>query len=286
MKSNQLKGHLLSVLTAVVWGVTFISTKVLLNDFSPTEILFFRTLLAVLALVAIRPRLLKFQGWRKEAVFMLAGLSGVCLYHLVENVAISYTQASNVSVVVSAAPFFTALMAREERPRRRFYIGFAAAMIGIGLMSFSGVKLKLNPLGDVLALTAAGLWAVYSVMVKKIGGYGVETIQSTKRILEYGLLFMLPSLWLFDFHPEFSRMIHPTYLLNILFLGLVASALCLVTWNFAVKTLGAVKTSVYIYLIPVVTVAAGAIVLKEKLTMMSGIGIALTLAGLFISEIR
>ena len=77
-----------------------------------------------------------------------------------------------------------------------------------------------------------------------------------------------------------------TCLVNLLYLGLGASALCFVTWNFAVKELGAVKTSVYIYLVPVVTVVTSALVLGERLTPLSGVGTGLTLAGLLLSEYR
>ena len=71
---------------------------------------------------------------------------------------------------------------------------------------------------------------------------------------------------------------------DILYLGLGASALCFVTWNFAVKELGAVKTSVYIYIVPVITVVTSVIVLKETITWVSAIGTILTLIGLFLSE--
>ncbi len=73
-------------------------------------------------------------------------------------------------------------------------------------------------------------------------------------------------------------------LLNILFLGAGASALCYVTWNFAVSVLGAVKTSVYIYAIPIITIAISAIVLHEKFTYVALFGVVLVLFGLFLSE--
>jgi drug/metabolite transporter (DMT)-like permease len=73
-------------------------------------------------------------------------------------------------------------------------------------------------------------------------------------------------------------------LTNTLFLGLGASALCFVTWNVAVKLLGAVKTSVYIYLVPVITVVTSVLVLREAVTWVSVVGMALTVAGLFLSE--
>lgn len=89
---------------------------------------------------------------------------------------------------------------------------------------------------------------------------------------------------LFDFELEIGRFANLVYLFNILFLGLGASAICFVTWNYAVKTLGAVKTSVYIYLVPVITVVASALVLQEVVSVKTVIGIVLTIAGLFISD--
>ncbi len=77
-----------------------------------------------------------------------------------------------------------------------------------------------------------------------------------------------------------------TCLFNILYLGLGASAFCFVTWNFAVKELGAVKTSVYIYMVPVITVITSVLILHENLTVLAGTGTVLTLIGLFLSEYK
>ena len=289
MENNTAKGHLAALLTVIIWGTTFISTKVLLADFQPIEILFFRFLMGLLALVIIYPRRLKQTGFRREIVFIAAGLCGVCLYYLLENIALTYTMASNVGVIISVAPFFTAILShlflkREEKLRANFFIGFFAAMFGIGLICINGSSLQLNPIGDLLALLAAFLWACYSILTRKISDYGYNTILTTRRIFFYGLLFMIPALFLFDFKLDLSRFVNPVYLLNILFLGLGASALCFVTWNFAVKVLGAVKTSIYIYLVPVITVAASVLIIHEPFTWITGTGTVLTLAGLFISE--
>ncbi len=81
-----------------------------------------------------------------------------------------------------------------------------------------------------------------------------------------------------------ERFADMTHLLNILYLGLGASALCFVTWNLAVKALGAVKTSVYIYMVPVITVVTSVVVLKEPVTWVSVMGTVLAVAGLFLSE--
>ena len=291
MGNKKTFGHLAALLTIVIWGTTFISTKILLVDFKPVEILFFRFVMGFVILLVISPKRLKTKSRKEELTFGLAGLCGICLYYLLENIALTYTLASNVGVIISVAPFFTAISAHlfmksEEKLRIQFFAGFIVAMIGIVLISFNGQSLKLNPLGDLLAIAAALVWAVYSILTKKISSFGYPVILSTRRTFFYGILFMIPTLFFFDFQPGFSRFTDMTYLFNILYLGLGASALCFVTWNFAVKELGAVKTSVYIYMVPVITVITSVLILHEKLTLLAGMGTVLTLTGLFLSEYK
>ena len=289
MENRNKAGHLCALLTIIIWGTTFISTKILLVDFQPVEILFFRFVMGLLALLIIYPHRLKTTTKRQELTFALAGLCGICLYYLLENIALTYTMASNVGVIISVAPFFTAIMSHlflkeEGKLRANFFIGFVVAMIGIFLISFNGSKLELNPVGDLLALLAAFVWACYSILTKKISSYGYHTILTTRRVFFYGILFMIPTLFMFDFHLELSRFTNPVYLFNIIFLGIGASALCFVSWNLAVKVLGAVKTSIYIYMVPVITVVTSTLILHEQITALSIIGTLLTLAGLFLSE--
>lgn len=289
MEHKQTAGHLSALFTIVLWGTTFISTKILLTDLQPVEILFCRFVMGLAALFLAAPRRLKGVTRTQELTFAAAGLCGICLYYLLENIALTYTLASNVGVIISVAPFFTAILTRlflkeDEKPRGSFLVGFVVAMTGIFLISFNGSRLELNPTGDLLALLAAVVWACYSVLTKKISGYGYPTVLTTRHVFCYGILFMIPALFLFDVRLELGRLSDPVLLFNMIYLGLGASALCFVTWNFAVKVLGAVKTSVYIYMVPVITVVTSVLILQERITVLSGVGTALTLAGLFLSE--
>ncbi|MDE5908287.1 MAG: DMT family transporter [Lachnospiraceae bacterium] len=289
MENKKTAGHLAALFTIIVWGTTFISTKVLLVDFRPVEILFFRFVMGFAALFLVCPHRLKVVSRRQEATFALAGLCGICLYYLLENIALTYTMASNVGVIISVAPFFTAILSRlflkaEGKLRANFFIGFVVAMTGVVLISFNGSKLELNPMGDVLAVLAAFVWACYSILTRKISSFGYPVILTTRRTFFYGILFMIPALFLFDFEIGVDRFANITHLLNILYLGLGASAICFVTWNLAVKILGAVKTSIYIYMVPVITVVTSVLVLKEPITWGSAVGTVLAVAGLFLSE--
>ncbi len=289
MGNRRSAGHLAALFTIIIWGTTFISTKVLLTDFKPVEILFFRFVMGFAALLLACPHRMKGVGRRRELTFVLAGLSGICLYYLLENIALTYTMASNVGVIISVAPFFTAILSRlflksEGKLRANFFIGFVVAMAGVALISFNGSKLELNPMGDLLAVLAAFVWACYSILTRKISSFGYPVILTTRRTFFYGILFMAPALFLFDFEVRLERFADMTYLLNILYLGLGASALCFVTWNLAVKVLGAVRTSVYIYMVPVITVVTSVLILKEPVTWVSIMGTVLAVAGLFLSE--
>lgn len=288
MRNSSMIGHAAALFTVAVWGTTFISTKILLTDFQPIEILFSRFALGLLALTLVCPHRLRGAARRQELAFAAAGLCGVCLYYLLENIALTYTLASNVGVIISVIPFFTAVLScvflKEERPGGGFLLGFAVAMAGIFLISFNGARMELSPAGDVLSLLAALVWACYVILTKKISAYGYPTILTTQRIFCYGLLWMLPALLVFDCRVGLERFANPVYLGNLLFLGLVASAVCFVTWNLAVRLLGPVKTSLYTYLTPAVTVAASVLILHEPITPLMGLGAVLTLAGLLLSQ--
>ena len=289
--NKTIHGHVAAFLTILIWGTTFISTKVLLISFEPVEILFIRFMIGYFALWCVCPRRLKVRRRKQEWYFAAAGLCGVTLYYLFENIALTYTLASNVGVIISIAPFFTVIFSclflHDRRPNIRFFAGFLIALAGIFLISFGGEKnLQLNPVGDLLAVIAAMIWAAFSTITKKISGFGYNTIQTTRRTFFYGLIFMVPALLLMDFHMELQQFASLKNLLNLLFLGFGASALCFVTWNLAVKILGSVKTSVYIYMVPVITAVTSALILHEKLTRTIISGIVLTLIGLFLSEDR
>ena len=289
MKDNHiLQGHALAVFTVVVWATTFVSTKVLLRAFTPLEIMIARFALGFLALLIAGKGLMKAQKKQHELLFALAGLTGVTLYFLMENIALTYISASLVGVIVAAAPLFTALVAAlalHERLNRWFFLGFICAMAGVALSSLAGVsELDLHPLGALLGVGAAFVWGVYSVIIRKLGTMGYRTVPLTCRIFGYGLLFLLIPACIEGFPAPASAWIEPLYAANLLFLGLCASATCFVTWNRAVFLLGPVKTSVYIYAQPVITILSSALILGETMTPVMWLGTALALAGLILSE--
>lgn len=288
MKNFTLSGHLMALLTVLVWGVTFISTKLLLVSMDPVEILFLRFLIAYLTLWIIHPRFYRVEILKEEILFLILGLSGVTLYFLGENIALKYSLASNVGLLVSAAPILTAILAHlfttDEKFSKNLLLGFIVAFIGIFLVIFNGsFILKLNPLGDFLALSSALMWAVYSIFIKRLGTK-YNYIFITRKIFFYGLLTMIPALLIFKPALNVKWVFVPHLIGNLLFLSLFASSLCYVLWNKAVGIIGAVKASNYIYLIPLITIITSFIVLKERITAIALLGSLFIVAGVYISE--
>jgi len=283
----EMKGHLMVLFCIVVWGITFVSTKILLQWRTPVEIALDRFVLAYGLLFLLHPVIKKPQ-WREEVFFCGLGLFGVTLYFLTENIALQYTQASSVGLLVSSAPLLTAFFAHftthDEKLSPRLIVGSLVALFGVALVMFNGsVILKLNPLGDILALSAGAAWAVYCLLLKRSGQrYGY--LYLTRQVFFYGIVTLLPAAWWMNYRVDLALWLDPLQGGNMLFLGVVASALCFVAWNKALGIIGAVKASNYIYLIPLITMLTAVAVLGERITAVGAAGAALILMGVYYAE--
>lgn len=287
--NKRITGHFLAIITIVIWSTTFISTKVLLRTFSPVEILVLRFIIGYITLFAVNPHFLRTAGFKQEMMYALAGLTGVGLYYMLENTGLEYTMASNAGVIIAAAPFFTAVLAhlinkRENRFKWNFFVGFVIAFAGIAIISFNGARFELKPIGDLMIFGAALCWAVYCNVLKKISTFGHSLLLGTRRIFAWGLLFFVICIPFMDFKITVSELIMPANIGNLLFLGVGACAGCFIMWNYASDIIGPVSANFYIYLTPVVTIAASALLLEEPITGLLIIGTVLTLAGLVVSE--
>lgn len=279
-------GYLFASFTILVWGSTFISSKVLLEYYTPAQIMLTRFILAYAALWLIRPKKLNLSG-KQEFLFLLLGLSGCSVYFFAENTALTYTLASNVSIIVAAAPILTALLAHftgEERFRKNMLWGFLISFIGVILVVFNGTfVLKLNPKGDFLALAAAASWACYSVMLRRSAD-GLDSLLVTRRILFWGLVTALPLVILNPTPYPFTPLLIPSVIGNVLFLSFLGSCLCYVLWNKAFYYLGVVTTNSFIYIQPFITIVVGWLFLGEPISPLALLGAGLITIGLVAAQ--
>lgn len=281
--------HFMAAITVIIWGTTFVSTKVLIGyGLSPVDILFYRFLLAYICIWFFSPKVLRAKNWRDELWFVALGLCGGSLYFVAENTAVGITLASNVSLIICTAPilaaFLSLLFYKEEKLRGRLIYGSLLALLGVGLVVFNGsFILKISPLGDFLTLLAALSWAFYCLLLRRMSS-SYTTLFITRKVFFYGILTLLPIYCFIPLQLNPQVLFHPVVLSNLLFLGVVASMLCYIMWNTAVKRLGVLRTTNYIYVVPLVTLLTSAVVIDETITVVALIGSVLILSGVYIAE--
>ena len=279
----------MALAAVVLWGTTFVSTKTLLgHGLTPADIMFYRFLQAYIIMWFFSPHFHWPKNLKDELLFIGAGICGGSLYFLTENSALKLTLASNVALLVGTAPILTVLLSRfllkTGRLRHNLIIGSLVALFGVACVVYNGsVILQIHPVGDLLSLTAAVTWALYNIFLKKLDGK-YDTLYITRKIFFYGVLTLSPVFLIHPLTTDIALLTQPAVLGNLLFLGLVASLFCYVIWNRAVKQLGTIATSNYIYIVPLVTMLSSALILKEQITPMASTGAVLILGGVYVAE--
>ena len=290
--NNKLLGHTMAFATIFIWGTTFVSTKVLLDFITPLEILVYRFLIGYFALFLMYPKITKLrsikENIKEELLFFLLGLTGICLYYLLENIALKYTFASNVGLITATIPLLTSIISHftteDEAFELNMFYGGIIAFSGVFLIIFNGkFILNLNPIGDLLAILASVVFAVYSTLLKRVGNK-YNSLYSTRKMFFYGLVCMFFYLIFTQQSLVFEKVLVPNVIFNLFFLGLAASALCFVMWNKTVNIIGSIKSSNYIYLVPIITMITAVLIIDETITVLGVLGASLTLLGVYISE--
>ena len=277
--------YVIAFVIVVIWGCTFVQTKLLINSgLYPEEIFFFRFLLAYVLMLPFSGKKVLLDSWKDELLAIVLGLTGGSLYFVTENYALAYGYCSNVALIVCLTPLITALIVGcvypSERLGRSGLLGSLVAFAGMALVVFNGnFILKLSPLGDVLAFCACICWALYSLVIKKLSDRYTNML-ITRKIFGYGLLTMLP--WLAVRGVNVDALLSGGAVVwgNVVFLGCVASMLCFLGWNWCLGKMGTVRATNLLYLNPVVAICTSAFVLGEHVTWIALLGACLILAGL------
>jgi len=293
-KQRRIIAHLAAILTGCIWGVTFVSTKVLLSyGLSPAQIFTLRFVLAyiIIVCVSIKRREPLFCPNLKEELRMIGlGITGGSIYFLAENLALSYSTATNVSLIVCSCPLFTTLLFCVIKPHfhltRKQCVGTLFAFVGMAIVVLNGqFVLHLSPIGDALAFVACLSWVIYSYLQPNPNDSEKKysTLLLTRKTFFYGILTILPYLAIENHPISMQTLLKPTVAANLVFLGVVASLICYLVWAWCIKQIGAVATTNYVYFDPITTVVAAALILHEPVTIYFLIGATLIIIGLMLA---
>jgi len=299
--------HFLAFITIAIWGVTFISTKVLINNgLHPAPIFTIRFVMAYLGILVfsfIHKDRIWASSFRDEVLFVFLGLTGGSFYFLLENMALKYTMACNVAFIVCSAPLWTALLTlfmrryfhgplvsglEDIRVSPSLVFGTLITFVGLGLVIFTGRAVELSAKGDWMALGAALMWAFYSILMSQMSDrYG--SLFATRKVFFYGLVTIIPFISVGEgsmFDMDWGVLLRPAVMWNLLFLGLIASLLCFWLWNLVMARLGNITSTNYVYLNPIFTFFAAVLFLGESLTLLPALGCAAIIGGVVLAGRR
>ena len=300
-RNSLLICHLGALVAVCMWGGSFVSTKVLINNgLGPVEIYIYRFVLAYLLVLIGCHRRLWAANWRDELLFLVCGLCGSSIYFIAENNAVNYTRVSDVSMITTLSPLLTTLLIgalyKSERPGKWTYLGSLIAFIGVEFIIFKdgftansagpGHDTLSTMIGDMLALGAAFSWAIYSLVLRKLNvTYTAQFV--TRKTFFYGLITAIP-FWIISKEPISapSVLLKPEVLGNLLFLGVFCSMIAYLLWAWVMGKLGAIKTNNYLYVQPVCTMIIAAILFgkDDPITLIGCFGCVLIIGGLWLGD--
>ena len=285
--------YLKLVMTAFFWGGTFVAGKWAVGEAPPFFVAFLRFVIAsfvLWGLVAWRgrgsgERFPRPEGGSQWAALFSLGLTGVFLYNFVFLTGLSWTSATNGSLIVAFNPLLTAVLSAlwlKERVRPFQAAGFLLALLGVGVVVTTGSlevlrRLTFNP-GDLLMLGAPLAWALYTIFGKKVLAW-FAPLPATAYAALFGTLLLLPAAAIEGSLLTGTARLSVYGWLSVLQLALLGTVVGFVWWYDGVAELGAARASVFVNLVPVFGVLLSALILSERLTVSQLAGGILVVAG-------
>ncbi len=288
----KLSTVLKALFAIMVWGASFIATKIALRDVPPIVVVTLRFAMGVIVLwAALRLRRLRIAIARRDwPILIWLGFNGVWLHQMLQSTGLAEgASATNTGWYVAIIPIFTALLAAlflRERIGPIKIIGIVLATLGVLLVVSKGDLADVIAhglpvtIGDALALASAPNWAIFTVISKSVLKRYPPTVMMTI-IMTIGWLMLTPVFIASDGFAQIAQLT-PSGWTGILFLGIACSGLAYIFWYDVLHEADASSVASFLYIEPVVTVIVAAIVLKESIVPATLIGGAIILLGVWL----
>jgi drug/metabolite transporter (DMT)-like permease len=290
MENQQRSATLKALFSVIVWGASFVATKVALGYATPITVVWLRFAMGVVILglaVTLRGQFAFPQG-RDWGYFALLGFLGITFHQWLQSTGLVTAQATTTGWIVASSPIFMAvlgLLVLKERLHWEQVLGILLATLGVLLVVTKG---KLSTLangqfgttGDVLVLISALNWAVFSTLSRS----GLQRHHATHMmfyIMTFGWLFT-SILYLVTPHLTSIREIPVNGWLAISFLGIFCSGIAYILWYDALQALPVAQTGAFLYIEPIITVIVAAVVLHERLLLATILGGMTILVGVWM----
>ena len=290
MTDSKMLPYLEATFAVVVWGASFIATKVALRDISPISIVWLRFSMGVVILglvVAVRKQFARVKPGDLP-YFALLGFLGITFHQWLQSNALQTSDAGTTAWIVSTTPVFMALLGWTLLKEQLGWItitGILLAFAGVLMVvydgNFSAISLRsFGKPGDILILISAVNWAVVSVLSRR----GLKTHPASLMmfyIMSFGWLFTSILFFATQDFSELSRLTRDGWL-GIVFLGIFCSGLAYIAWYDALQALTTAQTGVFLYIEPLVAVVVAFFILSEAITAASLLGGGIIILGVWL----
>ena len=285
-----MRPRLLLICTVIIWGWTFVATKILIAELGPVEIFALRLAIGLPFLVVIL--LLKrvpLRFTRADRLPLLLGGAIFTVHVLIQIAGLETTTATNTGWIIAVSPLALAALSflfLRERIGWNGVAGIAIATAGIVVLVSRGRVADLRWLqsrGDWLVLASAHTWALYTVVTRDLARrrealavtFGIMLIAGTFAALLFGLAADVGRV----------RSLSASGIAALLYLAIPGQALGQWFWQEGVARLGAARAGIYLYLEPLATLTLAVPLLGEPFGATVLLGGGLVLAGVYVGQL-
>lgn len=290
MQKSRLVPYLEALFAVVVWGGSFIATKIAVGQMSPVAVVWLRFAMGI-PILAAAVILRKQFAWPKPAewgYFALLGFIGISFHQWLQSNGLQTAQATTTAWIVSTAPVFIALLAwlvLKERITLAQGFGVGVALLGVIVVVSKGnlgnfFAGQFGVIGDFLIFISAINWAVFSILSRR----GLKEHPSTRMtfwVMTLGWLITSLAFFTQNGLAELPRLDSRGWVAMI-FLGIFTTGLAYIAWFDALASLPATQTGAFLYIEPLTSMVVAALILGEQVTWASLLGGAVILLGVWL----
>ena len=290
MQKSRLVPYLEALFAVVVWGGSFIATKIAVGQMSPVTVVWLRFAMGI-PILAAAVILRKQFAWPKPAewgYFALLGFIGISFHQWLQSNGLQTAQATTTAWIVSTAPVFIALLAwlvLKERITLAQGFGVGVALLGVIVVVSKGnlgnfFAGQFGVIGDFLIFISAINWAVFSILSRR----GLKEHPSTRMtfwVMTLGWLITSLAFFTQNGLAELPRLDSRGWVAMI-FLGIFTTGLAYIAWFDALASLPATQTGAFLYIEPLTSMVVAALILGEQVTWASLLGGAVILLGVWL----
>lgn len=286
-----IAARLMLLSCVIIWGWSFVATKIALQYVNPFELLAIRYMFGLpILFVVLFSKKIKLKFEKRDKIAILLGSFILTIHFLIQITGLKYTSATNTGWIISVTPLVLAVLAfffLKEKIGRNQIFGIVIATFGILLLVSKGNLTEfswLKSTGDWLVLGSAHTWALYTVATRFVS-QRCNPLAVTVGVLAPSALLVLLYVSFNSNWTEFLNIpLEP--MLALIFLGVFAMGLGQWFWQIGTAQLGAARAGIFLYLEPLATTALAVPYLHEEFGLFSAIGGLLVLSGVFVAEKR